>query len=166
MTSISTEYYQFLLAQGLCSSLGASLVFYPALSCTATWFQKRRALAFGIVSSGSSVGGIVFPTMLARLLPAIGFGWSVRVSALLVFVMLLVGNLTIRSRIKPVPRPVTLDDYVEPFGELPFVLLALASCAGFFAMFIPINYIIVQAQEAGVDPNMAGYLLTIMNAGR
>ncbi|KAF6799448.1 major facilitator superfamily transporter [Colletotrichum sojae] len=103
--------------------------------------------------------------MLARLLPAIGFSWSLRVPALFVFVMLLVGNITVRSRIKPVPKPVTLSDYIEPFKELPFVLLAFASCAGFSAMFVPINYIIVQAQDGGVDPNMAGYLLTIMNAG-
>lgn len=28
MTSICKEYYQFLLAQGICSSIGASAIFY------------------------------------------------------------------------------------------------------------------------------------------
>jgi nitrate/nitrite transporter NarK len=33
MTSISTKYYQILLAQTICSAGGASLVFYPAVTC-------------------------------------------------------------------------------------------------------------------------------------
>ena len=42
----------------------------------------------------------------------------------------------------------------------------LASCCGFFAMFVPISYVVVEAQEDGVNPNLAGYLLTILNAAR
>ncbi|KAI1957045.1 hypothetical protein LOZ58_005967 [Ophidiomyces ophidiicola] len=164
MTSVSTSYYQFLLAQGICSPLGASFVFYPASACTATWFDKRRALAFGIMSSGSSLGGIVFPAMLSRLLPRVGFGWSLRISAFLILALLIIANLTIRSRIAPVPRRVTLGDYLGPFRELPFVLLTLASCCGFFAMFVPINYIILEAQEDGVRRDLAEYLLTMLNA--
>lgn len=166
MTSISTEYYQFFLAQGICSPLGASFVFSSALSCTATWFVNRRALAFGIVSSGSSLGGVVFPTMLSRLLPGIGFGWSLRISGFIVLALLIVANLTVRSRIMPVSRKVTINDYIGPFSEVPFVLLMLASCCGFFAMFVPINYIILEAQEGGVSSDLAGYLLTILNAAR
>ncbi|KAJ9489897.1 hypothetical protein VN97_g3370 [Penicillium thymicola] len=117
MTSISTEYYQFLLAQGICSPLGASFVFSSALSCTATWFEKRRALAFGTVSSGSSLGGVVFPTMLSRLLPSIGLGWSLRISGFIILALLVIANLTVRSRIRNVPRPVKLSDYTSPFSE-------------------------------------------------
>ncbi|KAJ5195399.1 major facilitator superfamily domain-containing protein [Penicillium cinerascens] len=164
MTSISKEYYQFLLAQGICSPLGASLVFSPALSCVATWFDKRRALAFGVVSSGSSLGGVVFPTMLSRLLPTIGFGWTLRITAFIILALLIIANLTVRSRIAPVPRPVKFSDYTSPFSEIPFVLLMLASCCGFFAMFVPINYIVLEAQQDGIDRDLAGYLLTILNA--
>ncbi|EFR02014.1 hypothetical protein MGYG_05017 [Nannizzia gypsea CBS 118893] len=137
MTSISDKYYQFLLAQGICSPLGASLVFYPALSCTATWFYKRRALAFGIVSSGSSLGGVIFPTILSRLLPTIGFGWSLRIAGFLVFILL------VRTTVCPAYAGVLLW------------------C---FAMFVPINYIILEAQAAGMDPGLTAYLLTILNS--
>lgn len=166
MTSVSKEYYQFFLAQGICSPLGASFVFSSALSCTATWFDKRRALAFGVVSSGSSLGGIVFSTMLSRLLPSIGFGWTVRIAGFIVLALLVIANLTVRSRIAPVPQPVKFSDYTSPFSEVSFVLLMLASCCGFFAMFVPINYIVLEAQEDGVNRDLAGYLLTILNAAR
>lgn len=79
--------------------------------------------------------------------------------------MLVLANLTVKSRIKPVSRPVKFGDYFGPFRETPFVLLTIAASCGFFAMFIPINYVILQAQTDGVDPSLAGYLLAILNAG-
>jgi hypothetical protein len=36
MTSISKKYYQFLLAQAVCSAIGASMVFYPAFTCVSS----------------------------------------------------------------------------------------------------------------------------------
>ncbi len=61
MVSLSTQYYQFLLAQGICSAVGASAIFFAANNSVATWFFRRRALAFGIVTSGSSLGGVILP---------------------------------------------------------------------------------------------------------
>ena len=61
MASISSKYYQLLLSQGLCSSLGAGAIFYAANNSGSTWFFRRRAFALGIMSSGSSLGGVIFP---------------------------------------------------------------------------------------------------------
>lgn len=61
MTSLSDKYYQFLLAQGFCSAIGASAIFYASTNSVATWFFRNRALALGVMSSGSSVGGVIFP---------------------------------------------------------------------------------------------------------
>jgi MFS family permease len=36
MTSISKKYYQILLSQAVCSAIGASMVFYPGLSCVSS----------------------------------------------------------------------------------------------------------------------------------
>ena len=36
MTSISKKYYQLLLSQAICSSIGASMVFYPAFNCVSS----------------------------------------------------------------------------------------------------------------------------------
>ena len=61
MASLSSEYYQFFLAQGICSAMGASALLFSATNCTGTWFSKRRALVFGIISSGASLGGVIVP---------------------------------------------------------------------------------------------------------
>jgi MFS family permease len=66
MASISSKYYQLLLSQGLCSSLGAGAIFYAANNSGSTWFYRKRAFALGIMSSGSSLGGVIFPSVSTR----------------------------------------------------------------------------------------------------
>lgn len=85
MTSLSTKYWHLVLAQGLCVGLGNGLVFCPALAVLSTYFTKKRAFAIAIAASGSSTGGLVYPVLVQRLLPKIGFPWTVRI---LGFVML------------------------------------------------------------------------------
>lgn len=57
MTSLAREYYQFILAQGICSPLGLNCIFAAASSSVTTWFFRKRGLAFGIMAAGSGLGG-------------------------------------------------------------------------------------------------------------
>jgi MFS family permease len=132
MTSISTKYYQFLLAQGVCSPLGASMIFYPSVSAVTTWFFRKRALALGITASGSSLGGVIMPIMVERLVPQVGFGWTIRISAFLILGLLVIANLTIQSRLPPQPRKFDIMDFIQPLREMPFVLTTLANFLFFF----------------------------------
>jgi len=166
MASLSTQYYQFILAQGICSALGASAVFYSANSVLPTWFFKKRATAFGITASGSSLGGVIFPIMVTKLIPQIGFAWTMRTAAFTILGMLIIANLTVKSRLKPSPRPVALMDFITPLKEPTYALLAAGSFFFFFGTFIPFNFIIMQALEYGMSPDLATYLLPILNATR
>ncbi|MCJ1319749.1 hypothetical protein MMC15_005085 [Xylographa vitiligo] len=164
MTSISTEYYQFILAQGICSPIGASMVFYPALSAVATWFFHRRALAFGIMASGSSLGGVIFPILVQNLIPKIGFPWTMRVSAFLILALLIVANLTVKSRLAPSPKPFSFMAFVKPLGEPTFALLTLGAFFIFFGIFIPFTFIQLSGQALGMSPQLSNYLLAVLNA--
>lgn len=166
MTSLSTKYYQFFLAQGVCSALGASFIFYPAMSSTGTWFFKKRATAFGLIASGSSLGGVIFPIMVTKSIPRIGFAWSMRVAAFTILGLLIIANLTVTSRLKPRPRPFVFMEFVTPLRERPFLLTCLASFMFFFGTFLPFNYIILQAQADGMSINLSNYLLAILNGAR
>src|SRR5271156_6319583 len=56
--------------------------FFPSVACLSHWFRRKRALAMGIVYSGSSIGGVVWPILMSHLLnnPSIGFKWSLRIA--------------------------------------------------------------------------------------
>ena len=56
MLSLSTEYYQVLLAQGICVGLGTGIAYVPSLALVTASFSTRRAIAIAIVNSGISVG--------------------------------------------------------------------------------------------------------------
>jgi MFS family permease len=144
MTSLSTEYYQLLLAQGVCSSLGASAVFYSATSSVGTWFFKKRATAFGIMASGSSLGGVIIPIMVSKLIPRIGFPWTMRATAFMLLGMLIIANLTVKSRLAPNPRKLDVMEFVRPLREPAFALICVASFMFFFGTFLPFNFVILQ----------------------
>jgi MFS family permease len=164
MTSLSTEYYQILLSQGICSPLGSSMVFYSAMSSTVTWFYKRRALALGLTASGSSLGGVIFPIMVQNLIPQVGFAWTMRISAFLILGCLIIANLTVRARIPPSPRPFNIMNFIHPLKERPFFLLTIGAFFIFMGLFLPLNFVTLSALSLGMDANLASYLLSILNA--
>lgn len=97
------QYYQVFLAQGLGIGLGVGLLFLPSLSIVAHHFRRRRALATGLVVSGASCGGIVYPILLNHLFenPKMGFANAVRVSGALVGGLLAIANCLMRTRLPP-----------------------------------------------------------------
>ena len=126
MASISNEYYQFLLSQAICSAIGASMIFYPAFTCVSTWFFRKRGAALGMVAAGSSLGGVILPIMVVKLIPEVGFGWAMRICAFLILALVIFANLTVRSRIAPTRRPFSAMAFIRPLKEPVFVLLTAA----------------------------------------
>ena len=99
MTSLADKYYQIFLAQGLVFGIGAGGVFTTAFVCVGQWFVKRRGLATGIASSGSSVGGVVFPIFLNKLQQEVGLDGALRYTALLIGVLLAGSCFMIKARL-------------------------------------------------------------------
>ncbi|KAF8826232.1 hypothetical protein HHX47_DHR6000523 [Lentinula edodes] len=66
--------YQQFLSQSVLFSLGATFSFFPSMGLMAHWFKSKIPYAIGCLASGASVGGIVIPIMISKLIPRIGFG--------------------------------------------------------------------------------------------
>ncbi|KAG7141312.1 MFS transporter asaE like protein [Verticillium longisporum] len=155
MTSLATQYYQFILAQSLVASMGSSAAFNASLASVSSWFFRRRAAALGIMVSGSSLGGVILN---------VGFPWTIRAVAFLFLGLLTVSCFTVKSRLPPNPRPLVLREYVDTLRDPNMALLVCGFFMFFWGMFLPFTYIIIQAKEQGMDPTLTTYLLPIMNA--
>lgn len=166
MASISNTYYQFLLSQGVCSAIGVACVFQPGINTIVTWFHRKRGAAYGILATGSSIGGIIFPIMITRLIKQVGYGWAMRSGAFMILGLLIVANLTVTSRLPPKPTALSREQMAKPFRERGFLMLLAGLFILNFGIFIPIDYLQVQGLEAGMRPQLAQYLIAILNAGR
>lgn len=125
MTSLCTEYWQAILAQGILVGLGSAMLFFPSLSSIASHFLKRRGLASGLGVTGSSVGGVIFPIALQRLIGEIGFGMSVRVSGFICLALGIAATACVRSRL-PRRRPGKWLD-VSAFKEPKYAILTIGA---------------------------------------
>ncbi|GAA5853637.1 hypothetical protein JCM5353_004829 [Sporobolomyces roseus] len=160
--SYATEYWQIFLAQGLACGLASGIAFLPAASSVSHWFKYRRATALGVLATGSSIGGVVYPIMLNRLFTQIGFAWTVRAVGFLTLGLLIVANLTINSRLPP--RKIEKIFDFRPLKELGFLLFVLGETVIMWGMYSPYFYIQDYAIENGVSRNLAFYALSILNA--
>ncbi|KAF4979583.1 hypothetical protein FZEAL_4253 [Fusarium zealandicum] len=164
MVSLSTEYYQIFLSQSIVAALGSSAVFNASMSSLVTWFFKRRAAAFGIMVSGSSLGGVILPIMMDKMITQVGFPWMMRTMAFMFLVLLGIACLTVKSRLPPRPKPFVFMEYIEGFRELRMSITVIGFFFFFWGMFLPFNYVLLQAQAAGMSETLIPYLLPILNA--
>ncbi|PVH97040.1 putative monocarboxylate transporter [Periconia macrospinosa] len=163
MTSLCTEYWQTLLAQGFLMGLGMGCLFTPATGIIAQYFARRRGLALGIVSSGSTIGGIIYPVMFHKLVGRSGFGWSTRIMAFVIFGTMVLPVLATRIRIKPPAARRIFDSSV--WKEAQYTLFAISFFLGYVGLYIPFFYIqLYCADKTIITGEFNFYLLPIMNA--
>lgn len=101
MMSISTKYWQLMLTQGILTGLGNGIFFTPTLAMITTYFEKRRGIAVGLVTTGNSLGGAIYPVIARQLLPQVGFGWTARVLGFINLACLLVALAFLKPRLPP-----------------------------------------------------------------
>lgn len=163
MTSLSSQYWHILLAQGFCTGLGAGCVVVPSLSLLPQYFLKKRALVTGIAVSGSSFGGVVYPLAFQGLLPRVGFGWTNRVLGFISFVTCAFAVVVMRPRGKPRRVRSLIDP--SAFREPAYIFYCLGMFCSNFGFFVPIFYLQTYAMSHGLtDLNLALHLVAVLNA--
>lgn len=165
LLSICREYWHFMLVYGVLGGISLSLIFGPAISIVAHYFDTRRGLATGIASSGGAIGGIVFPLMLQRLFSTAGFAWATRISAFVCIVTFLLAAILIRPRFPP--KPLTLSTARPDLTIFRHGGLTLTSLGVFFlewGLFIPFSYLASYALDHGSSSTFSYMLLSLINA--
>ncbi len=121
-----------------------------------------RLAALGLAVSGASIGGVVLPIVLSKMLnsSSLGFGWSLRIIGFALLPLLAFSCLTIRSRLPPRESTIFIG---AAFKDPRYDLLIAALFFMFLGMLTPLFYIPTYAVSKGIDATLASYLVAITN---
>ena len=164
MLSLCHEFWQALLAQAFCVGIGAGLLFVPTVSVIPTYFTTNIGLAIGIASSGSSLGGVIYPIVLNRLIVQVGFPWAVRTIGFIALGTFMIPLVALRVRVRA-PKPRAIWDW-DALHDLPYMTFSLALLIVFIGNAVLIFYIsYYPAQQHFTTQDLAFYITAIFNAG-
>ncbi|KAJ7496845.1 major facilitator superfamily domain-containing protein [Mycena latifolia] len=158
-----TQYWHFLLCQGFLVGISSGMLFGPIIAVIGHWFKKRRGLATGILATGSSIGGTLFPIVARRLIPRIGFPWTLRVIGFMLLFSLGVANLAVRRRLPPKHVPGGLLNPAA-FKNPAYTVYCISGIVAFLGLYTVLTYIDVSATSVGVSPDFSFYLISMANA--
>lgn len=173
MISLCKEYYQFFLAQGFLMGMGMAFLTIPSLASVTRSFNKHRGLASGVVFAGSSVGGVIWPIVVNRLLnhDGVSFGWTIRIIGFIMLLLCAIVILVVR------PTPIEGSDgqqspeAPEQKSKLTEGLVILKNptyiflCSGmallFFGFFAPLFFVTTYGVHIGLSTSFSFYLPAI-----
>lgn len=137
--SVSKTYWQLLLTHGICTGLAMGIYFVPIMGLCSTYFAKRRGMAIGIITTGNSAGGIIYPVVVRQLLPKVGFGWTVRVLGFFNVVSLAVVIAFMKPRLPPRKAGPLVD--AASLRDVPYLLHVLGLCFLMPAVYFVFYYV-------------------------
>ncbi|KAJ7231881.1 major facilitator superfamily domain-containing protein [Mycena haematopus] len=157
-----TEYWHFVLCQGLATGLACGTIFGPTLGVIGHWFKRKRGLAMGFSAMGSSIGGTIFPIATHKLIPLVGFPQTMRICACILIFTLGFANLTVARRLPPKNVKGGLLN-LRAFRFPPFAIYCISGFVAFLGLYTVLTYIDVSAVSVGVSPDFSFYLVSIAN---
>ncbi|KIM36456.1 hypothetical protein M413DRAFT_78221 [Hebeloma cylindrosporum] len=158
-----TQYWQFLLCQGILVGAACGGIFGPTAAVIAHWFKKRRGLAMGIVAMGSSLGGTILPITAKNLLPKVGFPWTMRCLGFILLAILGASNLLIKRRLPPRRVEGGLLN-LRAFKSAPYSVYCASSFVTFLGIYTLLTYVGVSATSIGISSEFSFYFVAIANA--
>ncbi|KAK5943691.1 hypothetical protein PMZ80_004699 [Knufia obscura] len=169
MLSLSTQYWQIFLTQGLCIGFGCGMLFVPSMALVSRSFVKRRSIAVGVTTCGAPIGGILYTVLFEACLPKYGFAWTARIlgffmlgSYIVAIPLLILGSETTKSLSSGQKRKLFDKGALK---DLPFWSYVGVTFTTFMAYLVPYFYMPSYAQSVlGVSRSKASYTLIASQA--
>ena len=175
LISVVENAWQFFLVYGLVIGplFGHAAMFTPLVANTTRWFVRKRGIAVGLVTSGQSVAGVVWPPVFEYGLATVG--WRDCYLLFGLFGLATMVPLSLMLRRRPGSRghdsraasPQDIPDEAPILQIEPRTLMALL-CAAIFcccvSMSLPLGHIRSYATDVGIAPMQAATVLSILLA--
>ncbi|CAI6099038.1 unnamed protein product [Clonostachys chloroleuca] len=136
LASLTSKYWQIFLSQALCVGLGNGFAFVPSLTVMASYFKQNRAFAVGLAAAGGGTGGLIYPTLIDKLVnndSVGGYPWTMRIMGFLMLATYIPCVIWFAPRLPPRRGGQFID--TDAFKEPQFVLFALSQFTSFWGLY-------------------------------
>lgn len=86
-SSFATTTWHLIVTQGVLFAIGGAISYTPCILYVDEWFVRRKGLAFGVMWSGTGLGGCTIPLLLEFLLQKVGFRTTMRIWSGMLFAL-------------------------------------------------------------------------------
>lgn len=137
MLSLSTQYYQIMLSQGILAGISVGLMEVPSIALIPDYFTRRLGLALGLSVSGAPIGGLVYSIVFRSLLITTSFAWATRTIGFISLVTLSTAIYLIKP--KDAEHKATPGKFLAltAFKEVPFLCVIVTAFFVYCAALIP-----------------------------
>ncbi|KAJ5463253.1 hypothetical protein N7475_008197 [Penicillium sp. IBT 31633x] len=161
--SFSTNVTHLVLSQGVGFGIGGCIAYSPSILYMDEWFVDRRGLAFGITWAGSGVSGLIFPIGLEKLLTAYGFETTLRIIAVIIFLLAAPFLYYHKPRL-PVSKTVCYQRLNFRFLTTRiFCIYQLGNILEALSFFLPGIYLPTYARSIGASSFLSSLTITLLN---
>ncbi|KAM0255031.1 hypothetical protein ACHAQJ_006179 [Trichoderma viride] len=166
LSSFSTTTTHLILTQGALYGIGGSIAYNPCLMYVDEWFDRRKGLAFGLMWSGTGLGGFTIPLVLEALLSRYGFRTTLRIWAVALFVMTMPLVYFVKPRLPP-----AMTAHIKPLDwsfmkNRVFAIYQLGNFVEGMGFFLPGIFLPIYAQDVlGAGSFASAATLLVLNVG-
>ncbi|TFA98762.1 Monocarboxylate transporter 10 [Trichoderma ghanense] len=166
LSSFSETTTHLILTQGALYGIGGSIAYNPCLMYVDQWFDRRKGLAFGLMWSGTGLGGFTIPLVLEALLDRYGFRVTLRIWAIALFTLTMPLVYFVKPRLPPV-----MTAHIKPLDwsfmkNRVFALYQLGNVIEGLGFFLPGIFLPTYARDVlGAGPFASAATLLVLNSG-
>ncbi len=174
VSAISNEWQLYAIYLIMVGFLGMGALAAPAMANITRWYERHRGMAVGIVASGNSLAGIVWPPIFGHFIDSVG--WRQTFFWFGVFALCVMLPLSLIMQRRP-PPPANVVDHVsaapasQPRRRMPTrplsvnatqIILCCAIVGCCVAMALPLGHLVAYVTDLGHPVANAVEILSVM----
>ncbi|KAJ3537975.1 hypothetical protein NM208_g6102 [Fusarium decemcellulare] len=161
-SSFAQETWHLVLTQGVLYGICGSIGYLPCILYMEQWFVRRKGLAYGIMWSGTGLGGFIIPLLLEAFLQKWGFRTTLRIWATALFAIMLPATYYIKPRLPLSAMTRTKSYNLKFLLTKTFLLYQSANIIEGIGYFLPAVYLPTYARSVLSAGHFASALTVIL----
>ncbi|KAG2220502.1 hypothetical protein INT45_000913 [Circinella minor] len=163
MAGFTSQIWHLYLTQSFCYGFGVSCSYSMTIIVAPQYFERRRGVALGCITSGAGIGGILVPLIMNAINSSLGSAWTYRILGFMSLACNLLGSILIKDRIPQSRVRKRLGEIIglDVFRNKCYSIWCLAGVLQMIAYYVPYFFVPSYATFYGLTASQGASLVSI-----